>query len=138
MASTYADITVGSVWDGDIVTNREIVVPAAGEHAEIIRLTTRTGGRRTEAGDLPLDSLTGVRIAEPLLADVPDDQLLTGAGVFAQHVNAGYADLMNGLHGVAREMHRRRAADCIERGCSKADSGCICHTLPPARRFHRK
>jgi hypothetical protein len=137
MTSTYGDITVGSVWDGDIVTAREVVAPAAGKHAELIRLSTRTGGRRTESADFPLDSLTGLRIAEPLLVDVPDDQLLIGAGVFAEHVKAGYGDMLTGLHGVALEMHRRRAVDCIERGCSRADAGCVCFTLPAARRFQR-
>jgi hypothetical protein len=124
MTSTYADITVGSVWDGDVVTGREVF--AGGEH-EFIRLTTRSGGRRTEPADFPVASLTGVRIAEPLLLDVPDDQLLIGAGVFAQHVNAGYSDLMDGLHGIAREMHRRRAVDCMRRGCRRMDQGCVCH-----------
>jgi hypothetical protein len=124
MTSTYGDITVGSVWDGDVITSREVF---AGGNWEFIRLTTRTGGRRTEAADFPVDSLTGVRIAEPLLIDVPDDQLLIGAGVFAEHVKAGYGDLLTGLHGIALEMHRRRALDCITRGCRRADSGCVCH-----------
>lgn len=134
-SSTWADITVHSTWDGDIVTQREVF---AGGNWEFIRLTTRTGGRRTEAADFPTDSLTGLRVAEPLLVDVPDDQLAIGAGVFAEHVQAGYSEMLEGLQGCAREMHRRRALDCIERGCSRTDQGCICHTLPPARRFRRK
>lgn len=139
MTQTYGDITVGTVWDGDVVTKREIVAPAAGEHAEIIRLSTRSGGRRTELASLPLDTLTltDVRIAEPLLVDVPDDQLALGAGVFADQVRDGFEALLDGLHGCANEIHRRRALDCIERGCSRADDGCVCHTLPPARRFRR-
>lgn len=137
MTRTYGDITVGSIVDGEIITKREVVAPAAGPHSALIRLTTHTGGQRTECAGQGIASLRVQHIAEPLLIDVPDDQLMIGAGVFAEHVKAGYPDLLTGLHGIANEMHRRRAVDCIERGCSKADSGCICHTLPSARRFRR-
>jgi hypothetical protein len=124
MTSTYGDITVGSVWDGDIVTEREIF--AGGEH-EFIRLTTRTGGRRTEAADFPLDSLSGLRIAEPLLLDVPDDQLAIGADGFADNVRMGYREQLDSLHAIALEMERRKAVTCIERGCGRGGWRCQCH-----------
>lgn len=121
---TYMDITVGSVWDGDIVTSREVF---AGGDREFIRLTTRTGGQRTEAADFPLDGLSGLRIAQPLLLDVPDDQLAIGAAVFAEHVQAGYSEMLDCLHEVALEMERRRAVVCIERGCGRGGWRCQCH-----------
>lgn len=126
MTSTYGDITVGSVWDGDVVTGREVF---AGGEWEFIRLTTRTGGKRTEAADFPLDSLSGLRIAEPLLLDVPDDQLAIGANVFAEHVQAGYSEMLDGLHGIALEMERRAAIVCIENGCGRGGWRCQCHRL---------
>lgn len=121
---TYADITVGSVWDGDVVTSREVF---AGGEREFIRLGTRTGGRRTEAADFPLDGLTGLRIADPLLTDVPDDQLAIGADVFADQARQGWDGMVDGLHGIALEMERRRAVVCIERGCGRGGWRCQCH-----------
>lgn len=132
MTSTYADITVGSVWDGDVISDREewAVDALDGRPAcKFIRLTTRTGGRRTEAADFPLDSLTGLRIAEPLLLDVPDDQLAIGANVFADSVRDGATDLLTGLHGIALEMERRAAIVCIENGCRRGGWRCRCHRL---------
>lgn len=121
---TYGDITVNSVWDGDVVTEREVF---AGGDWEFIRLATRTGGRRTEAADFPVDGLTGLRIADPLLVDVPDADLNIGAGTFAKAARDGWDGMIDGLHGIALEMERRRAVTCIERGCGRGGWRCQCH-----------
>lgn len=132
MTITYADITVNSVWDGDLVIQREVF---AGGDWEFVRLTMKTGGRRTEAANFSTEELQGLRIANPVLVDVPNDELLLGAGVFADQAREGWDGMVDALHGVALEIHRRRALACVERGCWKADRGCVCHR---GRIIHRR
>lgn len=140
MTSTYADITVHSVWDGDVVTER--LAFTGQEGGRYVTLITATGGRRTEFAEFPTASLSGLRIADPTLVNVPQEALEYSANFYADLLRKEDLGIMpvemTVLQGMAQELHRRRAVDCIERGCSKADAGCACHMLPAARRFRRK
>lgn len=115
---TYSDATVGTIVDGEIITLVERF--AGGEH-EFIRITTATGGRRTEKATEPLAIL---HWADPRLVDVTALDMATGVDYFVEWLGLGEADnypaLLTGLHGLALEINRRRALACIRREC-------VCH-----------
>ena len=118
MELTFADITVGSIVDGEVITERLVIRYPGGRD---IQLVTASSGRRTENAASPADVVNLQHLADPLLVDVPDEDL----DAFAVAVNAGIGVVpvawqIEAQHGVALEMNRRRALACIAHKC-------VCH-----------
>lgn len=121
MTLTYGDITVQSIVDGELITERLVINYPGGPD---IQLVTASGGRRTERADTPADVVTLQHLADPTLVDVPDEDL--DAFAVAVHAGIGVVPVawqIEAQHGVALEMNRRRALACIARKC-------VCHGGP--------
>lgn len=108
MTYTYGDIKIGDLIDAELVTNVETwsVGPVDGPSETFVRITAKSGGRRTEKASYPAGP------TDWRLANVNDVDLAAAADVFADHFRDRIVPgtwALEALHGVAVEINRRAA-----------------------------
>lgn len=112
MTYTYGDVKVGDLIDSDLVetTYKFWAGPWGGPHVDYVRITTKSGGIRTELASHPAGS------TDRELDSINDEDLNWAADTYGDALKNGttpsakeWKAILLSLHGVAVEMNRRQA-----------------------------